>query len=276
MTDSIAYNIPVQLVPLFRGRKMIIRSSDASDIVRSVTDEHLGDVSFIKLLSLEGEIGGLTAWGYSIPIDLVVTDVCRDLPLLYRCAPLLGSHPIRVSIPLVPGFGKVSKLAVALDFAVKLEGGQPDDALLDELLETARFYLHQPIVAEPIEFFHSLFRAFFHRDPVTLWTIQEEDPALFRYVTDQGEETVPGRLAGVVTDQEFCSFRQDLRAGLANEECECAGCEFLMQCLGYFKWPCREYRCDVVRTLLHTLRSAAEELRSDLAMLPASGGGEGR
>lgn len=276
VTDSITYNIPVQLVPLFRGRKMIIRFRDASDIVQNVADEHLGDVSFIKLLSLDGEIDGLAAWGYAIPVDLVVTDTCRAPPLLYRCAPLLGSHPIRVSIPLVPGFGKVVKLAVSLGFAVKLEGGQPEEALLDELLETARLYLHRSTVSEPIEFFHSLFLAFYHRDPVTLWAIQEEDPSLYRYVTDQGEEMMPGRLAGVEASQGLRPFLRDLRAGLVNEEGECAGCEFLMHCLGYCKWPCKEYRCNVVRALMHTLRSAAEELRSDMAAHPASGGWEGR
>ncbi|MRR58590.1 MAG: hypothetical protein EG824_10320 [Deltaproteobacteria bacterium] len=276
MTDSMTYNIPVRMVPLFRGRKMIIRSRDPAEIVRNVADEDLKDLSFIKLCSLDGKIDSLTGWGYAIPVELVVTDICRDLPLLYRYAPLLGSHPIRVSIPLVPGFGKVVKLAVSLNFAVKLEGGQPGEQLRDELLAMARFYLHQSTVAEPIEFFHSLFLAFFHRDPVTLWTIQEEDPSLMRYITDRGEETMPGRLAGLGTDHELCSFLHELRAGLAAEEGECVGCEFFMQCRGYFKRPCKEYRCDVVKALMHTLRSAAEELRSDMASLPAAGEGEGR
>jgi len=214
------------------------------------------------------------AWEQGTPVDLVVSDPCRDLPLLYRYAPLLAGHPIRVSVPLVPGFGNVVKLAVSLDFAVKVEGGQPEESLADEMQRIAHFYLHQTTVSEPIEFFHSLFLAFYHQDPVNLWTIQEEDPSLFRYITDRGEETMPGRLAGVSVNRGFTTFVRELRDGLAAEECECSGCEFLMYCMGYFKWPDREYRCDTVKALLHTLLSAAGELRSDIASCQSLGGGE--
>ena len=276
MTDSITYNIPARLVPVFRGRKMIVRSHDPSEIVQNVTDGDHGDISYIRLLSLTGEIDVLMGWGYGIPVDLVVSDPCRDLPLLYRYAPLLEVHPIRVSVPLVPGFGNVVKLAVSLGFAVKVEGGQPEESLSDELQRIARFYLHQSTVSEPIEFFHSLFLAFYHQDPVTLWIIQEEDPSLIRSITDRGEESLPGRLAGAGDNQGLSTFLRELRDGTAAEPGECAGCEFLRQCLGYFKWPRKEYRCDVVKGLMHTLYSAAEELRADMASLDAPGGGEGR
>jgi hypothetical protein len=276
VTDAIIYNIPARLVPVFRGRKMIVRSHDPSEIVENVSAADLNDISFIKLLSLAGSLDGLMAWGAEIPVDLVVSDPCRDLPLLYRYAPLLGTHPVRVSVPLVPGFGNVVKLAVSLGFAVKVEGGQPEESLSDELQRIARFYLHQSTVSEPIEFFHSLFLAFYHQDPVTLWIIQEEDPSLIRYVNDQGEETLPGRLAGEGDNQGLSTFLRELRDGTAAEPGECAECEFLRHCLGYFKWPAKEYRCDVVKVLMHTLNSAAEELRADMASLHAPGGGEGR
>lgn len=272
--NAMTYNIPASLVEAFRGRKIIVRSHDPAEIVERLSDGDLGDIAFIKLVSLNGEIDSLMAWGKGIPVDLVVSDTYRDLPLLYRFAPLLASHPIRVSVHLAPGFGKVVKLAVSLNFTVKVEGGQPEEPLSDEMQLNAHFYLHQSTVSQPIEFFHSLFLAFYHRDPVTLWTIQEEDPSLFRYITDWGEETMPGRLAGVAVDQGFSVFVQELRDGIATEKLECAGCEFLMHCLGYFKWPRREYRCDAVKALMHTLRSAAQELRADIASFQSPGGGE--
>ena len=244
-----------------------------SEIVRNITDRDLEGISFVKLLSLNGKIDSLMGWGNAIPVELVVSDTYRDLPLLYRYAPLLAGHPIRVSVPLAPGFGKVVKLAISLNFAVKLEGGQPDVSLLDEMQRIALLYLHQSTVSEPIEFFHSLFLAFYHRHPVTLWTIQEEDPSLVRHITDSGEETMPGRLAGMEVPEDFSTFVQETQKGPAGEEGECAGCEFLMHCQGYFKWPLREYRCDGVKALLGTLRGAAEELRTDIASFHAPGGG---
>jgi hypothetical protein len=271
VTNPLTYDIPASLVAAYRGRTMIIRSPDPAAIVAGVTAEDLETVSYIKLLSLEGDVDCLMNWGHTIPVDLVVADPCRDLPLLYRYAPLCASHPIRVSVPLAPGFGNVVKLAVSLNFAVKIDGGQPDESLVTDLQRLARFYLHQSTVSEPIEFFHSLFLALYHHDPVTLWTIQEEDPSLIRYITDQGEETLPGRLAGVALNQRFSMFVQELQDGVAGETGECVNCDFLRQCQGYFKWPRREYPCDGVKALLQILKSAAEELRADIASFPAPG-----
>lgn len=268
---AITYDIPVSLIADFGRRRKIVRSHDPTEIVENVGNEDL--VSFVKLLSLNGKIDSLMGWGNAIPVELVVSDTCRDLPLLYRYAPLLADHPVRVSVPLAPGFGKVVRLAISLNFAVKLEGGQPDAPLLDELQRIASFYLHQTTVSEPIEFFHSLFLAFYHQEPITLWTIQEEDPSQVRYITDTGEETMPGRLAGMKVPWDFSTFLQDIRKGPPGEGGECAGCEFLRHCLGYFKWPLRAYRCDGVKALLRTLQGAAEELRTDIASFHAPGGG---
>jgi len=270
---AITYNIPASLLAGFRGRKKIVRSDDPTDIVENITDKDLADIFFVKLLSLNGKIDSLTGWGNAIPVELVVSDTYRDLPLLYRYAPLLAHHPVRVSVPLAPGFGKVVRLAISLNFAVKLEGGQPDPPLVDEMQRIASFYLHQATVSEPIEFFHSLFLAFYHQDPITLWTIQEEAPSLVRYITATGEETMPGRLAGMKVPGNFSSFVQEIQKGPSGEGSECAGCEFLRHCLGYFKWPLREYRCDGVKALLRTLQGAAEELRTDIASFHGPGGG---
>ena len=270
---AIPCNIPVALIARFRGRKMIVRTHDPLEIVENVGDEDLADISFVQLLSLNGKIDSLMGWGNAIPVELVVSDTCRDLPLLYRYAPLLAVHPVRVSVPLAPGFGKVAKLALSLNLAVKLEGGQPEASMLVEMHRMALLYLHQSTVSEPIEFFHSLFLAFYHRHPISLWTIQEENPSLVRHITDTGEETMPGRLAGMGVPADFSAFVQEMQRGPAGEEGECAGCEFRLQCQGYFKWPLREYRCAGVQELLRTLRGAAEELRTDIASFHAPGGG---
>ena len=273
---AITYDIPVSLIAAFARRRKIVRSHNPTEIAESVGNEDLAGLSFVKLLSLNGKIDSLMGWGNAIPVELVVSDTCRDLPLLYRYAPLLADHPVRVSIPLAPGFGKVVRLAISLNFAVKLEGGQPDAPLVEDLQRIASFYLHQATVTEPIEFFHSLFLAFYHQEPINLWTIQEEDPALVRYITDTGEETMPGRLAGMEVPGDFSTFVQEIQKGPAGEGGECAGCEFFGHCRGYFKWPLREYRCDGVKALLRTLRSAAEELRIDIASFhaPERGGRE--
>ena len=265
MTDAITYTIPVSLTDAYRGQKTVIRTFDPAEVTAKFPDAVPGELCHIRLLSLDGAIEELGTWAPGIPLDLVIRDPHQDLPLLYRYAPLLSTHPLRVSVPLLPGFSAVAKLASSLNFAVKVEGGQPDQALIGELMQLARYYLHRTTVTEPIEFFHSLFLAFYHRDPVTLWVIQEEDPSLVCYVTDSGEEILPGRLAGVETRQGFSSFMLELQDDIRARRGECAGCEFLMNCFGYFKLPRRDYCCDGIKTLMRALLDAVEELRRDLA-----------
>lgn len=266
--NTLTYCVPASLIPGFHGQRIIVRSDDPAEIVAGLADPDPESISFVRLLSLERDMDCLMTWGYAIPVELVVSEISRDLPLLYRYAPLLAVHPIRVSVPLVSGFGNVVKLAVSLNFAVKLEGGQPDETLMDEMQQIADLYLHQSMVSVPIEFFHSLFMVFYHREPLTLWTIQEEDPALVRYITDQGEERMPGCLIGMAADDDFFTFLQELQKG------ECTACEFLPHCQGYFKWPRRQYNCDGVKVLMRTLWTAAEELRADVASFQSPEEGE--
>lgn len=236
--------------------------------------EDLPRVSYVQVLSVRSDVERLTLWGDDIPVDLVVHDPEMDLPLLYQCSPLLARHPVRVTVPVVPGFSKAVKLAVSLSFAVKLEVSQPDQSLLEELLQVAHSYLHQATVAQPIEYFHSLFMAFYRGDPVTLWAIQEEDPSHIRYITDEGKETLSRRFAEGDLKGEITSFVKTFKDELIAEEGECSSCEFLANCSGYFKWPHREYRCDGVKSLFRTLKDAAEELRGDLAAFHSKGGEE--
>ncbi len=274
MTDSLVYNIPAAFVRAYRGRNLIVRSHDPSEIVASLADVDVESVSYVQILSLGGEVATLMRWGHSIPVDLVVQHPRRDLPLLYEYAPLIARHPVRVTVPVVRGFSKVVKLATSLNFAVKLEGSQPDPALVEELSQVVHSYLHQETVSEPIEYFHSLFLAFYRGDPLTLWAIQEEDPSRNRTISDAGEETISRRFPAVHPHGDVASFVRTFREGILDEQGECFRCDFLEPCSAYFKWPRKDYGCDGVKGLFQTLKTAAQQLREDLASYHAPSGGE--
>jgi len=265
LLDPIVYNIPVSMVEMYPGRNLIVRSHDPSEIVGGLSRENLARASYVQVLSVSSDLESLINWGKGIPVDLVVKDPDIDLPLLYQCSPLLARHPVRVTVPVVPGFSKLVKLAVSLNFAVKLDVSQADSPLVEEMSRVAHSYLHQATVAQPIEYFHSLFMAFYRGEPVTLWAIQEEDPSYARYITDDGKETLSKRLAGLDLKGEVSSFVSRFKDDLISEGGECRSCEFLGPCSGYFKWPDPEYRCDGVKALFRTLKDTAEELRRDLA-----------
>lgn len=274
MIDSIVYNIPAAFVRFYRGRKLIVRSRDPSEIVAGLADVNIDSVSYVQILSLDKEAETLMRWGQTIPVDLVVQDIRRDLPLLYEYASLLARRPVRVTVPVVRGFSKVVKLAASLNFAVKLDGSQPNPALVEELSQVVHSYLHEATVSEPIEFLHSLFLAFYRGDPMTLWAVQEEDPSRNRYITDAGEETVSRRFPAVHPHSDVFPFVRTFRDSLLAEEGECCRCDFLAHCSGYFKWPRKDYECSGVKGILQSIKSAAGQLREDVALCHSLSGGE--
>jgi hypothetical protein len=140
--------------------------------------------------------------------------------------------------------------------------------MIDELSETLDFFLHNKAVSQPIEYFNGLLTTVIHKQPVTLWEIQEEAPAVVRYITDSGAETI-ARRPFQSTKEDLDRFRFDLTKRVLTPEAECASCEFFLNCGGYFKWPNSDFSCDGIKRLFHRLRNAALELHDDLSLYPA-------
>lgn len=273
MADSVVYNIPTRMVEEYRGHPVIVRSDQASELVARLSKEDLKYLVCVQLLSLDGEVDDLIHWGDLVPVDLVMRDPA-EFPKLYRYSDLLENHPVRVSIPVAPGCYKAVKLAVSLNFAVKLViAQQPTQALIEELAQVLDLYLHRPNVAQPVEYFHSTFLAFYHGAAPTLWSVQEEDPTVIRYITDDGKETISPRLNGFAFGTDCGAVVADYQRALLAEKGECESCEFWDNCGGYFKWPDRQYPCDGVKSLFRTLKEAAGELQRELKSFDASQGG---
>jgi hypothetical protein len=267
---TVVYNIPIHLVPAYRGQAVLVRAQDPTELVHALPDADQEHLVGVQLLSLTADVDVLADWGYGVPVDLVMLSPATEFTLLYRHARLLDKHPMRVSIPALPELFKAVKVATALGFTVKLDVGQPDPAAVEALQVVLDFYLHHTSVSQPVEFFHTSLLSFYHRAPATLWTVQEEDPAAVRYVTDDGRETIARRLVDMCVAGDLWSFVADLQQELLAEEGECGECEFLAHCGGYFKWPRKDYSCRDVKTLFHTLRDASETLRYDLNSLTAA------
>jgi hypothetical protein len=272
MDDPVTYNIPVGLVEAYRGRSVVVRTERPSEVVRAIPPELLADIACVRLSSFDAEVDDLVHWGVGIPVDVVMRRPLSEFMRLYRFAKLLENHPVRISVPVVAGFGSAVRLALALNFAVKLEvAGQPGPDLIDELHEVLNLYLYRQSVSQPVEFFHSLFLAFYRWGTATLWEIQEEDPAHFRHVTDDGEEVAPRRPPrGVAGDAAAAAGTADYRRELLAEGGECTDCEFFAFCGGYFKWPARDYDCAGIRTLFGALSQAAGELHGDVEAYAAA------
>ena len=266
--NKLIYEVPIERVPACQGRRLIVRAHEPAALVAALANEEPERLVGVRLLSLAADSEPLNAWAPGLPVDLVMTDPGAEFPLLYRHTDLLDHHPVRVIIPVQPGFAKAVKVAVSLHFAVWLEPGQPEPALIEELVEVMAFYLRQSTVAQPVEFFHSTLLGFYHDDPAPLWTVLDADPQCLRYVAEDGAESLPGRLAGI---EPTVAADADLGAWIAQVLAtadECRNCEFRASCGGYFKWPRRDYDCGGVKRLFGLLREAATELRRDLDSAP--------
>src|SRR5258705_5548681 len=125
MENEIVYNVPTKLIDAYRVRNVIVRSAMPRDVIDSLSPSDLTRVRFVQLLSTPADTSDLEAWGEGIPIDLVMKDPAAEFTLLYNYTNLLDTHPVRVSIPVVPGFSKAAKLAVSLSFAVKCRLDKP-------------------------------------------------------------------------------------------------------------------------------------------------------
>lgn len=213
-----------------------------------------------EALEVLGLLSDSEAWGPAaqgrvpLPVDVVVSDPAKEFSALYRLVDVSLARPVRITIPAGrPGFMKAVKLAAALRFPVRLLPEQPDAEALAELMEAAHFYLHDPMVEAPIEFFHSVLGNFRGFGTGTLWSFLEQDPAF------NSRRDATGR------PLQEPDFVETHLAHLHQSGAECGPCPWRPVCAGYFKWPDSHYDCAGVKQLFNVLQKAADEIAQDLS-----------
>jgi len=277
--NSIIYNIPVDLIDAYRGRRVIVRAFDPVKLVENLTERDFINLEYVQLLSLAADVEVLANWGPGVPIDIVMCEPEIELARLYNHAKLLDKHPVRVTIPVKKGVANAVKIAASLSFDVKLTVFQPDAQEIVEMFQVLTMFLHKTTFTQPVEFYQGSLQSFFYDNQLTIWTIQEEDPAENRYVTPEGLETISPRFldAQAFAGRSLDTFIEDFKNTLLAERRECETCEFLAHCRGYFKWRDKNYVCKGgIKSLFGTLKAAAIELEGDLAAYAASEGGLNR
>ena len=228
----------------------------------------------VQWIQVENLLGEPEVWATAarkegdVALDVIVSDPATEFPSLYRLVDVGKVRDVRVTIPVVPGFMKSLRLAASLQLPVRLLPGQADPALLEELQEAVAFYLHDPMVEAPVDFFHSSL-AFMRDMPVDdLWMILEQDPNEFPKFGPDGNPLplpLPG-LEGPVPE----NFVETHAANLAVTGAECATCRWEKLCRGYFKRPHPAYSCEGIVKVFDQLKEAADEMSADLATFESS------
>jgi hypothetical protein len=179
-----------------------------------------------------------------------------------------------VSRPASPGFLKALKVAVALRLPVRLLPGQPSSEVLIELIEAINFYLRDPMVETPVEFFHSVLASMCGAGGGSLWMILEEDPALFLHRGADDGFKLPGGLSSPSSDLSSTTFVETWFRRLLEQKAECVTCPWQQICQGYFKWPDPAYDCGGVKRLFSAIKAAADEMGLELARRDRADQGE--
>jgi hypothetical protein len=201
----------------------------------------------------------------NVPLDVVITNPGSQFSDLYRLVDVFAVRDVRVSMPALPGFLRALKLAVALRLPVRLLPGQPSPDVLIELIEAINFYLRDPMVETPVEFFHSVLASMCGAGDGSLWMILEEDPALFLHRGVEDGFKLPGGFSSPSSDLSSTTFVETWFRCLLEQNAECVTCPWQQICQGYFKWPDPAYDCGGVKRLFSAIKAAADEMGLELA-----------
>jgi hypothetical protein len=201
----------------------------------------------------------------NVPLDVVITTPGSQFSDLYRLVDVFAVRDVRVTMPASPGFLKALKVAVALRLPVRLLPGQPSPEVLTELIDAVNFYLRDPMVETPVEFFHSVLASMCGAGDGSLWMILEEDPALFLHRTGEGGFKIRGVSSSTSPDLFSATFVDTWFKGLLEQDAECMTCPWQEICQGYFKWPYPNYDCGGVKQLFSAIEAVANEMGRELA-----------
>jgi hypothetical protein len=210
----------------------------------------------------------------NVPLDVVIADPGSQFSDLYRLVDAYAVRDVRVSMPASPGFLKALKVAVALRLPVRLLPGQPSPDVVAELAEAVSFYLRDPMVETPVEFFHSVLAAMCGTGDGSLWMILEEDPALFLHRGVDDGFKLPGGFTSPSSDLSSTTFVETWFRRLLEQNAECVTCPWQQICQGYFKWPDPAYDCGGVKRLFSAIKAAADEMGLELARRDRADQGE--
>jgi hypothetical protein len=266
-TDKRILFVPSDLVVEQGGHQFVAIVRTREELSQWLSNPPAG----LQWLEVDGLLGDSDAWvpatqsASNVPLDIFLAKPGSHFSDLYRLVDVCAVRDVRVSMPASPGFLKALKLAVALQLPIRLLPGQPAPEVCAELTEAATFYLCDPMVETPVEFFHSVLAFICGADTGSLWTILEEDPAIFLHQDADGRAKLPRISGSLPPEVSVPTFVATRFKQLVEQNTECTTCPWQEICQGYFKWPDPAYDCRGVKQLFSMIKTAVDEMVQELA-----------
>ncbi|MEM7144940.1 MAG: hypothetical protein AAF591_07370 [Verrucomicrobiota bacterium] len=218
----------------------------------------------VQWLQVEDLLDEPEAWATAarkegdVALDVIMSDPAAEFSHLYRLVDVRNVRDVRVTIPVAPGFLKALRLAASIQLPVRLLPGQPGPEQIEELLEAVDFYLHDPMVQAPIEWFHSTIASLNGVPVEDMWMILEQDPNEFPKLDDTGTPTLPAHQPGPVPENIVDAHTASLPDHNPDDPWE-------KLCRGYFQYPDPQYDGTGIKKVFEALKAGADEMNAALA-----------
>jgi hypothetical protein len=279
MPNSIIVSAPARLTGNIDSDAVIIRSSSCEELVVA-QNRYQDKVKAGELEVLEADVSPLSSLPVGFPLVLRLKPL--QASLLYTSTWLCDRFPIAVTMAIDSGLLNAVKIVTSAQAHVAVDLDDVRDP--GELMAVLDYYLHEPHLSVPIEFFHTLFSACVQNEPFSLADMYAEEPDRFLYLDDSGRLTASARFAaagkffgeladGLMVGQES-PLLQEIRNRKKNlflSGSACASCEVFDVCCGYLRFVTTEFDCIPFVEVMQEIKVRAREMAEDIRRAKETG-----
>ncbi|MBM3301749.1 MAG: hypothetical protein FJY85_17585 [Deltaproteobacteria bacterium] len=273
MSDFVYVSVPAGLADRIDSDVVLVRSGSCREIVKAY--EALGDrVREVELHGLGEELYLLS--GLPVGLPLTVRLHPKDAPQVYTNTWLMDRFSMGVLLDVDTGLIQGVRIITSAMIPVTLNLDAVHCA--KELMSTLLFYLHEPHLQTPVEFFHSMFNAVLQNSPLSLADLYPESPEALLYVDESCRITCSARLAragmflgelsdGLRIDRESPVYKGlvDRKKQLFLSSSPCMSCEQFDLCEGYLRVADDAFDCEPFLRVFAELKAKAKEMAEDLS-----------
>ena len=279
MTNPLCISVPAALADRIEADAVVIRSARCAEIVKAF--RRRGErIQGVLLESVDDDLINLA----ELPVGMFMTVKMhpREAAQIYTSSWMSDRFNLGVLMDIDVGLLQGVRIVTSAGVSVMLNPDEVYDT--GELLSVLHYYLHEPHLQVPVEFFHSLFNAYLNNTPVSLEEMYPESPDTFLYVDELGRISGSARLAcageffGEVRDSltldTTCNAYKSLldrRKNIFLSGSACASCEHFDVCGAYLRFVEKEFDCDPFKKTFEQIKAKAREFAEDLSSSALSG-----
>lgn len=273
MDNSLCVSVPARLADRIESEVLVIRSALCADVVTAYQSRK-ESIHGIQLDRLGDDLFSLA----ELPVGLSLTVKMhpRDAARVHTSSWLSDHFALGVLMDVDVGLLQGVRIVTSAGVPVILNLDEVRDT--GELISVFHYYVHEPHLQVPVEFFHSMFNAYLNKAPLSLEDMYPESPDTFLYVDESGGITSSARLArfgaffgevsdGIRIDKDSPAYKGLLhrRKNIFLSGSACGACEHFDLCGGYLRAVEKEFDCESFVKAFEEMKAKAREIAADLA-----------